>query len=958
MLKLTKKGYINKMKNTDNLFDSLDLFNFVDVMFVVLDDRGRVFAVNKKACEILGYRQDEITGKDWFSNFIPKYQRKEVKNVYFSLMKGEIKKTGYFENKILTKGKKEKIILWHNTFLRDKNGKITGTFSAGHDITKIREFQDKLTGNITELQKINSYNELRTKIWQLAADRNLTFEEIIDKAIKLIGPVLKVSRVNYNEIDEKKLTCVKEWREKGVKNTIGEKIDINVARVFLKPRGFELTFETAMNFLPKTLKIIAKPVVKKFAEVNDLKALFIIPIYAEGKLYSALSCDICNSNRHKDRFDGLDKMIINDLRNILQSRIEYDKIQNIMQENEERFKMIFENAPDAYYLNDLNGNFLDGNKKAEELTGYKREELIGKSFLKLKLLFEPQQIAKAAILLAKNIAGQSTGPDEFTLNRRDGKKIDVEIITNIIKFRNKKMVLGIARDITERNKFIYEIRRLSTAVEQSPDSIVITDIKGNIVYVNPQFTKITGYSQKEITGKNPRILKSGHTTKKEYENLWKTILSGNIWRGEFLNKKKNGELYWEAASIAPIKDKNGKIINFLGIKQDITEIKKTRDKIIETGTLLLDFFENAKDLIHIISPDGKFLYTNKAWRETLGYSVNEIKKMTYFDIIHPSSIEHCKKLFRKVLKGEFKERIETIFVAKDKREITVEGNVTCHFEDGKPVNIRAIFRDITAKKKEEENLRLSYEKLKEIDAMKTNFVSMVSHDLRTPLTAIKGFLSLLLGGAAGELSPQQKEYIEIVRNNSERLLSLINDLLDISKIESGRFTVEKHTSDIVRMADRLINDLSPVLAQKKITIKKEVESRKLVCDIDEYRISQVLTNLITNSVKFSPEGSEIILGFKEIEKGQIAVPGYINLPESDKYIYIYERDFGRGVAKEHIERIFDRFYQIATPETVKLKGLGLGLAISKNIIEAHNGVIWAESEGIGKGTKFNILIPL
>lgn len=957
MIKLTKKGYIN-VKNTDNLFNSQDLFNIANFMLVLLDNRGRVFKVNKKACEILGYKQDEIIGKSWFSNFIPKYQRKEVKKVYFSLMKGEIAKAFYYENKILTKGGKEKIISWHNSILKDKKGKIIGTFSAGYDVTKIRKFQDKLTGNIIELQKINSYNELRTKIWQLAADRNLTFEEIIDKAIKIIGPALKVSRVNYNEIDGKNLICLKGWKEKGIKSIIGKKIDLNIARIFLKPEGFELTLKNSFNFLPKKMKKMANPVVKKFAKVNDLKTLFVIPIYAEGELYSVLSCYICNSNRHKDRFDKLDKMIIIDLRNILQSRIEYDKIQNVIQENEEKFKVMFENAPDAYYLIDFKGNFLGGNKKAEELTGYKREKLIGKSFLKLKLLFGPQQIAKAAKLFAKNIAGESTGPDEFILKRRDGKKIDVEITSSPIKFKSKKLILGIARDITERNKFIYEIRRLSTALEQSPDSIVITDIKGNIVYVNPQFIKITGYSQKELIGQNPRILKSGHTTKKEYENLWKTILAGDIWRGEFLNKKKNGELYWEAASITPIKDKDGKITNFLGIKQDITEIKKSRDKIIETNTLLLDFFENAKDLIQIISPNGRFLYINKAWRETLGYSQDEIKEMTYFDILHPSKIKECKKKFQKVLKEELKEKIETIFVTKDKREIIVEGNVTCHFENGKPVNIRTIFRDISAKKKEEENLRLSYEKLKEIDAMKTNFVSMVSHDLRTPLTAIKGFLSLLLGGAAGELNLQQKEYIEIVRNNSERLLTLINDLLDISKIESGKFVIEKHTSDIVKMADKLINDLNLVLAQKKITIKKEVESRKLVCDIDEYRISQVLTNLITNSAKFSFEGSEIILGIKEIKKEEIVVPDYIKLPESSKYLYIYERDFGVGIAKEHIERIFDRFYQVASPGTTQSKGLGLGLAISKNIIEAHNGVIWAESEGIGKGTKFNILIPL
>ncbi len=945
------------MINKEKIFDSIDLFDFVDVMFVVLDNKGKVFAANKKACEVLGYKENEIIGKDWFSNFLPKYQQKEVKNVYLSLMQGKIKKTTYYENKIVTNDKKEKIILWHNIFLKDNKGKIIGTFSSGQDITKQKENENSLLEKITQLQTINRYTELRTKIWQLAADRNLTFDDIIDKAIALIGPVLKVSRVNYNIMDKKNFICIKEWRDKNVKNTLGEKIDTKIAKLFLKPQGFEITLEKALEMIPAGLKFIAKPIIKKFAEVNDLNAIFIIPIYYEDSIYGILSYDICNSNKYKKKFDDFDKSILIELRNILQSRIEYDRIHEAIIESEKKFKILFENAPDAYYINDLKGNFIDGNKKAEELTGYKIEELIGKNFLKLNLL-PKSEIIKVTKLLAQNILEKDTGPDEIKLQRKDGTYVDAEILTRPIKLNNKKVVLGIARDITERKKITEEIRKLSIAVEQSPASIVITDIKGNIIYTNPKFTEITGYKEEEAKGKNPRILKSGNTTKEEYQRLWKTILSGKIWRGEFLNKKKNGELYWESATISPIFDEKGKIINFIAIKQDITEIKKARDKIIETGTLLIDFFDNANDLIQIVSPEAKFLYVNKAWHQTLVYNFDELKHMTLFDVIHPSKIEHCREMFKKVLKGECNERIETVFVTKDKREIIVEGAVSSHFEMGKPVNIRGIFRDITAKKKEEENLRMSYERLKEIDVLKTNFVSMVSHDLRTPMTAIKGFLSLLLGGAAGELTAQQKEYIEIAKNNSERLLNLINDLLDISKIESGRFTIEKSTCDIGRIISRLTKELSSFAAQKKINIINESEGKKLFCEVDEYRISQVITNLITNSVKFSPENTDVLLGFKSVKKGEVPVPENIKLKDSNEYVFIYEKDSGRGIKKEYIDKIFEKFYQVERSDGLKSKGLGLGLPIAKSIIEAHDGVIWAESEGEGKGTTFKILIPI
>ena len=947
------------MKKNIDYLNSQNFFDFLEVVFIVLDKKGKVYAVNRKACEILSAEKDEIIGKDWFNNFIPEGERKKVKKLFNLMITGKSKATGYFENKILTKDKKEKIILWHNTILKDERKNIIGTFSSGHDITDLREKENILINQLQQIQTINKYNELRTKIWQFAADRNISFEKIIDNSIKIIGPVIGVSRVNYNILDDKNLICIREWKEKDVKKTIGTKININIARIFMKPDGFEITYETALQFIPKTLQKIAKPIIKKFAEINDLKSIFVVPLYSENKIISALSCDICNSNKKKSGFDEFDKQILLDLRNILQNRIEYDKIENAVKESEKKFKMLFENAPDAYYINDLKGVFVDGNKKAEEITGYKKEELMGKSFFDLKLL-DYRQLAKATKNIIKNAKGEQTGPDEFVLKRKDGKNIEVEIITRPIKFKNKNLVLGIARDITERNKYIEEIRKLYTAIEQSPDSIVITDVHGNIIYVNPKFTELTGYTAEEAAGKNPRILKSGKTSQEEYKKLWKTILSGNVWRGEFCNRKKNGELYWESAAISPVKDKHGRIINFIAIKQDITEIKKIRDEIEHNRMLLQDFLDNANDMIQIVGPDAKFIYVNKAWKNALGYSYQEIKKMTLFDIIHPSKIEHCKQLFQNILKGECAEKVETVFITKDKMEIVVEGNVTCHFEKGKPVNTRAIYRDITAKKREEENLKLSYEKLKELDAMKTNFVAMISHDLRTPLTAIKGFLSLMLGGAAGEMTPQQKEYLEIIKNNSERLLNLINDLLDMSRIESGRFIIEKHTGDIGRVIEKVCKDISAFAASKNIKIINEDAGKKLTYDMDEYRISQVLINLITNSVKFSPANTDIILGFKEVNLHEISIPDNLTLPASknDRYILIYEKDFGRGIEKEYLDKIFEKFYQIKGVDYTKHKGLGLGLPISKSIIEAHNGIIWAESEGLNKGTTFKILLPL
>lgn len=385
-----------------------------------------------------------------------------------------------------------------------------------------------------------------------------------------------------------------------------------------------------------------------------------------------------------------------------------DEIKFRKEQNEslqKRLNIIFESAPDACFISDLTGHFVDGNIAAEELIGYKKEELIGKNFLKLKLL--PQkQIPIAAKFLAKNALGFSTGPDKFIINRKDNKKINVEISTHPVTIENRKLILNIVRDITDKviaeeglreneekfrtifnnlgvgigmvslegeiilanQKFSeitgysiselllkknedithpddqnetkenmklliqgkiknfrlekrllhkngnivwidmsitpkynilgeiecvfgvlqditesklmkHDLQQLSASVEQSPVSTVITDLNGRIEYVNPSFCKLSGYSFDETIGKNPRILKSGEQPDSYYKNMWETITKGKVWKGEFHNKKKNGELFWERVTIGPILEKSGEITHFLALKENISLQKKAEEEL-------------------------------------------------------------------------------------------------------------------------------------------------------------------------------------------------------------------------------------------------------------------------------------------------------------------------------------------------------------------------------------------
>jgi len=197
-----------------------------------------------------------------------------------------------------------------------------------------------------------------------------------------------------------------------------------------------------------------------------------------------------------------------------------------------------------------------------------------------------------------------------------------------------------------------QLALLSLAVEQSPNSFVITDLEGNIEYVNKQFSQYTGYNSSDIIGKNPRILKGGEYPRGFFEKLWKTITSGRTWKGEFVNKKKNGEIFYEKAIISPIINKSGEIVSYLGIKEDITELKKTEQALNKVTEEMNHFFTVALDLLCIVdNVTQKFLRLNKAWEDTLGYTIDELINKPYLDFVHPDDLELTRKASMKLTKS-------------------------------------------------------------------------------------------------------------------------------------------------------------------------------------------------------------------------------------------------------------------------------------------------------------------
>jgi len=404
----------------------------------------------------------------------------------------------------------------------------------------------------------------------------------------------------------------------------------------------------------------------------------------------------------------------------------------------------------------------------------------------------------------------------FTLNQITKYRQWSQAEIDFLESASRKIGLAMMKInlLAERKHAENELRKLSRAVEQSPTSIIITDLAGNIVYGNPKICELTGYSKEELLGKNPRILQSGETSEETYKNLWQTITSGNEWRGELYNKKKNGELYWEYAYMAPILDSEGKIINFLAVKEDITERKK---------------------MIALL---------------------NE------------------------------------------------------------------------AKAKAEEN-----------DKLKSAFLANMSHEIRTPMNGILGFSELLKEPMiSGE---EQEKYISIIQKSGVRLLNIINDVVDISKIEAGQMGTVMSETNVNEKIDYTYNFFKPAAEKKGIHLScyKSLPLTQSIIKTDGEKLHAILTNLVNNAIKFTHEGS-IEFGYKR----------------KDLFLEFYIKDTGIGVSQAQKEIIFERFIQGGKLLTSNFEGTGLGLSISKAYTEMLGGKIWIESEE-GNGSVFYFTIP-
>jgi len=355
-----------------------------------------------------------------------------------------------------------------------------------------------------------------------------------------------------------------------------------------------------------------------------------------------------------------------------------------------------------------------------------------------------------------------------------------------------------------------------------------------------------------------------------------------------------------------------------------------------------DLFESVDDLIVSIAGDGRLLHVNRGWTETLGYFDPATAPRSIFDVIHPDALGDFKREFDDVFAWAQSRRIETPLVTEGGRSITVEGTFNPKAVDGRAAIVRVILKDISERKKTEIELAKARDAALESARLKSQFLTNVSHEIRTPMHAVVGMLGLL---ANSSLTPEQKEYAQIARSSADELLAIINNILQMSKIEAGNLSVTISDFDLNKTVERLTEVMHIAALDKKLELKVQIDSSlPPVLRGDVARIRQVLTNLLANAMKFTEQGSVVV----DIRKDR----------ETDTHLLVKfaVKDTGVGIPEQAMGSLFQTFSQVDGSTTRKYGGMGLGLSTSKQLVELMGGIMGVESR-LSKGSTFWFTVP-
>ena len=593
---------------------------------------------------------------------------------------------------------------------------------------------------------------------------------------------------------------------------------------------------------------------------------------------------------------------------------------------------LWDETPDAIIAVGPEGTILQWNRAAEFIFGFSHAEAVGAL---LEDLIVPLDHLEEERCRQADMAGLSTVVYESVRRRKDGSLVHVSVSSKALRDDQGRLrfVLSTQRDVTHlkmaRDTRLVEAK-FRDLLESTPDAIVVTNGTERIVLVNSHAERLFRYKRSELIGTPvesllPARLRSNHRNQKASFFSQPRVRSAGV---ELYGLRKDGDEFPAEISLSPLFTEEGTMV--MSAVRDITDRKKAEQKF--RGLL-----ESAPDAMVIVARDGKITLVNSQTEKLFGYQRGELLGKPVEVLVpqrfHDKHPAHRQNFFAEPRPRSMGEGLQLHGRRKDGSEFPVEISLSpIETEDG--LLIASAIRDATERRRYEQALQ-------EASRLKSVFVANMSHELRTPLNGIIGFSEFLIDERPGPLNAKQKEYLGDVLNSGRHLQRLINDVLDLSKVEAGKMDLFPETFAAAHAIDEVCSVLRPAAEKGAIVIHRAISADLGMVYLDRLKFMQVLYNLLSNGVKFNDPGGEV----------------HVSAQRDGSGLRLQVRDSGIGMKSSDIENLFVEFQQLDSSPTRRFGGTGLGLALTKKIIELQGGRIEVDSEP-GIGSTFTVILPL
>jgi len=630
-------------------------------------------------------------------------------------------------------------------------------------------------------------------------------------------------------------------------------------------------------------------------------------------------------------------------RDSLESLLSFGEIENISKE----LTQLIDTANAPIFGVDVNGNVNEWNQKVEQITGFTKDEVMGHNLVHTRITEEFKLPVHE--VLNEALKGNETSNYEVPLFTKSGER--VMVLLNATTRRNPQGevvgVVGVGHDITELTQSRSEMESVSKELTQLIDTanapIFGVNINGDVNEWNQKVEKITGFTKHEVMGRNlVQTLITDKFKQSVQEVLNKAFMGNETSNYEVPLFTKSGQRVMILLNATTRRNPEGKIVGVVGVGQDITELDQSRSEMESVSKELTQLIDTANAPIFGVDINGNVNEWNQKVEQITGFAKNEVMG---HNLVQTRITEEFKlavqEVLNEALKGNETSNYEVPLFAKSGERVVVLLNATSRRNpEGEVVGVVGVGQDITSLDQARSEKEETYHRLEQVNRHKSKFISSMSHELRTPLNGILGFTDLLKSGHFGAINDTQSDFVSQIETSGKHLLELISGLLDVAKIDSGSMEIDLQSCKPNNIFSEVVGLIQPQLVERKIELKQLIDPtvETVVCDMR--KVIQIMVNLLSNAIKYTPE------------KGLIEIV----ITKENGFTKFAVSDNGIGISPVDQEIIFDEFAQANRARDEALGGTGIGLALSRRLVELHGGEIGVESQE-GKGSKFWFTLP-